>query len=842
MSLPVEQSLPEIKHVLNKYNTLVLQAPPGAGKTTRVPLALLNEPWLENKKILLLEPRRLAAKSCASHMASMLGEKVGQTVGYRIRLETKVGSDTWIEVITQGVFTRMIQGNPGLEDIGLVIFDEFHERSLQNDLGFALCNDAAQVFCDDLKILIMSATMDVSAVSSLMDDAHIVSSHGRQYDVNTIYRGPGTSGGHAVFSAQVCLMTIKKALEETQEDILVFLPGVGEIRKVQSLAEEAQWPGVLILPLYGNLSFDQQHKVFSPSNLGQRKIILATSIAETSITIDGIGVVIDSGLMRVPRFSPRTGMTHLETIPVSKATADQRQGRAGRLSNGVCYRLWSEYEHRLLKPFTPPQILSADLCSLVLELAAWGTTDPLQLKWIDSPDPVAFKQAQTLLISLGGLDQEGRITAHGKKMVRTGLHPRLAHMVIKSDEKGAGNFACLIAAILEERDILKPNQGMIDPDFRYRLEIMQTAINQRKKQVRQVFVKQNLVKKIIKTYSKIAASLSIKQGTIEDSDPGELLALAYPDRIAKKRVNFENRYLTALGKGASFFQPNSLSKSEYIVALHLDGKGKDAKIFLAVPISRESIEKEFSNQFETKKELVWDENRAAIKATEQVRYKKILIQESNLNKIDPEKAADLLLAQIQKRGLQSLPWTKKVISFKQRAVFLKKLNQYDKITDLSDSALLDRLDQWLKPFVYGISSLRQLEKIDFKSAFFSLLTWDEQQIIEKNAPTHLVVPSGSKLPLQYSSQGKILSSPVLKVRLQEIFSMISTPTIAGVPVTVHILSPASRPVQITNDLKSFWENTYQDVKKDLMGRYPKHYWPDDPFTALPTSRVRPKKS
>lgn len=845
MPLPVEKILPEIKKAFQEFRSVVLQAPPGAGKTTRVPLFLLEEPWLKGKKILLLEPRRLAARTCAAHMASIIKEPLGRTIGYRVRMEKKVSPETRLEVITQGVFVRKIQNDPGLEDTGLVIFDEFHERNLQSDLGFALCMDALDAFCDHLRVLVMSATMDTGAVSALMGDVPVITSSGRQYNVKTIYQKALEWNRHKVSMPRRCVRVIVQAVKTADKDILVFLPGAGEIQKVFSLLEQEALSGVEIMPLYGNLSHDQQSRVFLPLKQGRRKIVLATSIAETSLTIDGIGAVVDAGLMRLPRFSPKSGMTRLETVTVSKAAADQRRGRAGRISNGTCYRMWSEYEHGLLKPFTSPEILNADLCALGLELAAWGVSEPAQLKWLDLPDPAFFDQAKELLISLGAVDIAGQITPHGKQMVRAGLHPRLSHMIIKGEAKGLGYHACLVAALLEEQDIIRNDQEFYDPDFRLRLEILQAALRREKGWQKKSRVKEKVVRKILKTCKKIAGSFNIKALSGRDNDVCEnssgLLALAYPDRVAKKRKNSENNFLMASGKGAYFPAYNSISGSEYIVALHLDGKEKKSKIFLAAPISEQEIEDEFGSEFKSLNQLSWDERRNAVAAKRQTKFKNIVIREKRLSEIDPEHGADLLLEQVRKKGLGVLPWTKKAAGFRDRVVFLRRHERYSSLPDLSDTALEDKLDSWLKPFLTGIFSFKKLEQMDFNSAFFSMLTWDEQQRVEKNAPTHIVVPSGSKCPLQYRSQGLVLESPVLKVRLQEIFSMICSPEVAGVRVTIHILSPASRPVQITDDLESFWQNTYKDVKKDLMGRYPKHYWPEDPFKAIPTSRVRPEK-
>ena len=822
----------------------MVQAPPGAGKTTRVPLALADEPWLENKKIILLEPRRLAATSCAAHMANLLKEKVGQTIGYQIRLDRKIGPDTRIEVITEGIFTRKIQNDPCLEDVGLVIFDEFHERNIHSDLGLALCLESFEALRHDLRILVMSATMDVTAVSKLMDNAPIIVSKGKSFPVKTIYIPSHDMQNRAAPVETACAWAIKRALSETSKDLLVFLPGVREIKRLDSILEKNLDSAVHVFPLYGNLSQNIQAMAFHPSSHGERKIVLATSIAETSITIEGVGVVIDSGLMRVPRFSVQTGMSRLETLRVSKASADQRRGRAGRTGPGKCYRLWSEYDHGLLKAYTKPEILSVDLTGVALELAVWGVSDPGQLKWLDLPDEKSFDQAVNLLKTLGALDDQGRITPHGKKMASAGLHPRLAHMIIKADEKGHGFLACRIAAFLNERDFIRFDQNKVDPDIRLRLEIIEEFTMKKKKWQKDFKVNKGIIHRIIKTEKKMAKDFGIRFTKTDIEKAGTLLAHAYPDRIARKRDNKNNTFLLAAGKGAFFSGTNSVALNEYIVAVHLDGNPKNAKIFLAALYSKQDFEQDFCDGFKSVQTVSWDKKAGVVKATEETIFDRLVVQRRTISDIDPDMACDILMKEILRKGLAFLPWTKKLKSLKERAVFLKDTGGFPDLPDVSDKMLEEELTIWLKPFLLGVFSLKQIEKIDLKSAFLSLLTWKEQKTIEKNAPSHIMVPSGSKKPLKYSNENGLLDSPVLEVRLQEMFGSSSTPKIAGhtIPVTLHLLSPAGRPVQITKDLESFWKNTYKEVKKDLMGRYPKHFWPDDPLGAKPTNRVRPKRA
>ncbi|WP_457552639.1 ATP-dependent helicase HrpB [Desulfobacula sp.] len=842
-ALPIEKHIPDIKEALEISRCAVIQAPPGAGKTTRVPLALLDEPWLAGKKIILLEPRRLAAVSCAGHMAGLLKERVGQTIGYQIRLDRKISPMTRIEVITEGIFTRKIQGDPFLENVGLVIFDEFHERNIHSDLGLALCLETFEALRGDLCILVMSATMDVSAVSNLLGDAPIILSKGKSFPVETIYMPLISHQNRAAPIEMACFWAIQKALAEASGDILVFLPGIKEIRRLDSILMKNLDSKVHVYLLYGNLSQKEQSNAFLPSSLGERKIVLATSIAETSITIDGVGIVIDSGLMRVPRFSLQTGMSLLSTLSVSKAAADQRRGRAGRTAPGRCYRLWSEYDNSLLKAFTRPEILSIDLSRVVLELAAWGVSDPKQLKWLDLPDKKFFDSAKNLLKNLEALDKKGHITLHGKKMAAAGLHPRISHMIIKADEKGQGLLACRIAAILNERDIIHFGKQRVDPDIRLRLEIIDTMTHKKKIWQKEFNINKDIIHRIIKSEKKMAGDFGIKPTKINSEKAGALLAYAYPDRIAQKRNKKDNTFVMASGKGAFFTAANDVSINDYIVAVHLDGNPSNAKIFLAAPYSKKDLKTDFCDAFQTLHTLEWDKKINAIKSKEKIIFASLIVEQRTLSDIDQDMACDILIKQIQRAGLRLLPWTQKIESVKQRAQFLKGTGRFEALPDVSDTTLEKQIEAWLKPFLKGIFSLKQLEKMDLKSAFLSLLTWEQRQTIEEMAPTHIMVPSGSKKPLKYHCENGLLDSPVLEVRLQEMFGLCSTPKIAGltIPVTLHLLSPAGRPVQVTKDLESFWKNIYKDVKKDLMGRYPKHFWPDDPLKAIPTNRVRPKK-
>ena len=862
--LPVTLVIPDLIQALASERRAVLQAPPGAGKTTFVPLALLDQPWLGGKKIVMLEPRRLAAKACAAHMAGMLGELPGQTVGYQIRMERCIGPGTRIEVITEGILTRRIQADPSLEGVGLVIFDEFHERHIHSDLGLAFCLEAAEVFNPDLRILVMSATMDTAAMSTLMDNAPILSSQGRTYPVVTHYlpleaaaparRNPYQSQDRYRGIRSACLLAVEKGLSEESGDILIFLPGVREIRNLARELENLlplnqpgqDGPKILILPLYGNLSRTDQAIAIAPSLPGRRKIVLATAIAETSLTIEGVRVVVDTGLMRVPRFSPGTGMGQLDTIFVSRASADQRRGRAGRTGPGVCYRIWDEHQTQGLIPFNRPEILSADLTSLVLELAQWGVSDPKALKWLDLPPETSFDHAKALLTKLKGVDTQGRITPHGRRLLSAGVHPRLAHMILRADQMGQGRLACRLAALLGERDIFL---GGFDPDIRLRLEVLSSLSSGRsssrcskKGEGKATSFNESLARTILKNAAKIERDLNINSAGTNMELSGSVLAFAWPGRVAKKRNNKDPSFLMASGSGAFFRSANSLSFLSYIVAVHLDGNPRNAGIFLAAPYSEKDLEQDFKDQIKTREECVWNKQIRSVQAVLKTCYGKLVIREKTVETPNLEAVRAGMIQGILETGLDILPWTKKLRHFQERAVFLKNCGHFPGLPDLSDIALSANLAQWLGPFLDHVHSAAGLKQVDLSSALTSLLTWEEQQTLHIHAPTHVTVPSGSRISLQYRDDNGSLKSPILAVRLQEMFGLTKSPAIARgrIPITLHLLSPAGRPVQITQDLESFWENTYQAVKKDLMGRYPKHYWPEDPFSALATHRVKPR--
>ncbi len=808
-SLPVDEALPRLNSALSERNAAVLVAPPGAGKTTRVPLALLDAAWLKGRKIIMQEPRRLAARAAARRMAATLGEPVGETVGYRVRLDSKVGPRTRIEVVTDGLFLRLLQDDPSLESVGCVIFDELHERGLESDLAFALVRESQGALREDLRVIAMSATLDPGPVSQRLGDrsggAPVIESAGRMFPVETRYleREPSGRIEDTVASA------VRAAMAAESGSALVFLPGVGEIRRIE---ERLGGLGATIdvAPLYGDLSPGEQDRAISPSPAGRRKVVLATSIAETSLTIEGVRLVIDCGLMRVPRFSPRSGMTRLETVRVSQASADQRRGRAGRLEPGICYRLWPEELQRGLLPFTPPEILDADLAPLALELAAWGVGDAATLPWLTPPPAASLATARALLLDLGAIDATGAITPHGRTMARLGQHPRLAHLVIKGRELGQGRVAALLAAILSERDFLRLPAGQRDADLRHRIDLA-------------------LAGKAPRQIGEMARRLTPGDARKERPDvatTGALLALAYPDRIGRRRAGAAGRYLLSGGRGAALPEGDPMSNEEFLVVADLDGSAQDARIFLAASITTAEIEELYGERIVDEEIVEWRDN---LVARRRRRLGALVLEDKPINKPDPEKVKAAMLAGLRQRAL---PWTDELSDWRQRIAFLRQLDP--SWPDLSDETLLASLDDWLAPFVDGAA-----RRIDFASAIRTLVPWEQQRQLDKLAPTHIEVPSGSRVPIDYSNPAE----PTLSVRLQEMFGLTDTPRIAGgkVAVTIHLLSPARRPMQVTRDLASFWKNAYRDVKAELKGRYPKHYWPDDPLIAEPTARVRPRR-
>lgn len=836
--LPIEEVIPQIRLALANEGRAVLEAPPGAGKTTMVPLALLEEEWMAGRRLIMLEPRRLAARAAATRMASLLNEDAGKTVGYRTRLDSRVGPDTKIEVVTEGILTRYLQDDPALENAACVIFDEFHERSLQADLGLALCLEARSVFREDLRLLVMSATLDGQEVSALLGGAPIIKSEGRIFPVAVQYkdenrptaaRATGLTGPEFISTVANAVLS---ALRDEEGSILVFLPGTGEIRRVEARLREKTLPtDTDLVPLYGDLSRQEQDAAIRPSIPGRRKVVLATSIAETSITIDGVRVVIDSGLKRVPRFSPATGMGTLETIRVTRDSAEQRKGRAGRTGPGVCIRLWTEAENAGLREKGTPEILEADLAPLALELASWGIDDPDSLNWLDSPPEASFDQARDVLISLGALDRDGRATSHGREIARLPLHPRLGHMAVKGRELGLGGLACVMAALLEERDILKFSADEKDADLRTRIEALLGRGSSGGT------LDRALCERVRASARQLEKRLNIKDHKMDVDRAGMLLALAYPDRIGKKREGQAGRFLLTSGRGAFFRGQTSLASEEYIVAASLDGGEREARVHLAAPVEEAELERDFADDIEEKEIVEWDDSAHGVAAKKQRRLWALVLKDERLKEPPASMVRAALLEGIRKQGLRVLPWDRISEALRERVNFLHKVSDKTgaSFPELSDNFLLEKLEDWLGPYVEGMTRLEHLKKLDLRAALSGLLDWEKQKALDSLAPTHITVPTGSRIHVDYGAE-----RPFLAVRLQEMFGLAKTPSVAGgkVPLVIHLLSPAGRPLQVTDDLAGFWARSYELVKKEIKGRYPKHHWPDNPMEAEPTRRAK----
>jgi ATP-dependent helicase HrpB len=826
MPLPIESAIPALRTALAAHRAAVLEAPPGAGKTTRVPLALLDEEWLRGRRIVMLEPRRLAARAAASRMASTLGERIGETVGYRIRRETRVGPSTRIEVVTEGILTRMLQHDLSLEGIGLVIFDEFHERSIVGDTGLALTLAASELLRDDLRILVMSATLDGQRVATLIGDAPVIRSEGRSFPVTTRH-APSRDGVR--LDAHVAGV-VRDALAAESGSILVFLPGAGDINRTAERLAGAVTADVTVYPLHGSMAADQQDAAIAPARLGERKVVLATSIAETSLTIDGIRVVVDSGAMRIPRFSPRTGMTRLETVRVSRASADQRRGRAGRLEPGICIRCWSAAEDAGLVPFTRPEILDADLASLALDLAAAGFADPAELRWLDPPPAAAFAQGQELLRLHGALDLHHRITSHGTAMVELGAAPRLAHMLVRAREAGPRSIAtaCALVALLEERDILRGNGSAPPADVTLRLDAIGRDVDSM--QLAGATLDRGAASRVRESAREWERRVAVARGSRtgdEDLDAGLLLALAYPDRVARRR-DAPGRFLLRNGRGATLSADDPLAHAEWIVAAAIDDAGRDGRVTLAAPLDISELIARAPEQVTTSDEIIWSDELRGVVARRRTMLGALVLREAAHTNPDPERVGIALRTGIGRIGIDALPWGD-AAAVRARLAFL---NHHDPSwPDMSAAALAERLDEWLGPELAGVRNFDQLAAIDMKSALLRMLDWEQRRALDQLAPERIDVPSGSRVSVDYSDP----AAPVVAVRLQEVFGMTATPAILGgrVPVTMHLLSPARRPVQVTRDLASFWANGYFDVRKDLRGRYPKHHWPDNPLEAEP---------
>ncbi|MET0337447.1 MAG: ATP-dependent helicase HrpB [Caulobacter sp.] len=810
--LPIEEVLPRLQATLRDTCAAVLVAPPGAGKTTRVPLALLDQPWVGDGKIILLEPRRLAARAAAERMAQSLSQPVGETVGYRVRLQSKVSARTRIEVVTEGVFTRMILDDPGLDGVAAVLFDEFHERSLDADLGLALARDSQGLLRDDLRVLVMSATLDGARIAAHLGDAPIVESEGRMFPVDTRYLGRDDR----LRLEERVARAVERALQEEGGSVLVFLPGQGEIRRAETLLKERlRRPDVDVAPLYGALDPAVQDKAIAPAAPGRRKVVLATSIAETSLTIQGVRVVIDCGLARVPRFDPASGLTRLDTVRVSRAAADQRRGRAGRTEPGVCYRLWDEAETRALPAFGRPEILDADLSSLALDLARWGARNPEGLTFLDAPPAAAFNEARSLLRRLNALDDDGALTPHGERLGDLPLAPRLAHMILRAAASGQADRAALIAAVLSEQAL-----GGRDVDLRHRLEAVKRDGGPRARDA----------KTLAARWARAAGRTS---GAAPLSD-ALLLAEAYPERVARARGP-SGEFQLANGRGVYLEATDALARDKWLAVGELGGGDARDRILLAAPLDEAALRDAFADRLVAEDRLEPDA-KGRVRARRLLRLGKLVVEERLIEKPDPALIAKALMDKVRSEGLSALKFGEASDAFREQAAFLRALD--DAWPNLSEAALIEQLDDWLAPLLAGKSSLGDLSDHALADALKTLVPWDVQRRMDAAAPSRWTAPTGNAFRIDYAAEG----GPRVDVRVQELFGLSIHPAIAGgrVPLTLSLLSPAHRPIQITKDLPGFWAGSWKAVKSEMKGRYPRHVWPDDPANTAPTARAKPR--
>jgi ATP-dependent helicase HrpB len=847
-TLPILEALPALRAALAAGPAAVLEAPPGAGKSTVVPLALLDEPWVRGRKILMLEPRRLAARAVAQRMAETLGETVGMTVGHRMRLDTRVGPHTRIEVVTEGVLTRMLQSDPALEGVAAVLFDEFHERSLQADTGLALCLDARATLGTDLRIVVMSATLDGAAVSALLTratgaTAPVVTAAGRMYPVAVRYVGramPVLPGGDES-PERLLALAVQRALHECEGDVLAFLPGAGEIRRALAMLEgmpEVKG-SVALLPLYGELPPAEQARALAPDPGGRRRVVLATNIAETSLTLPGVRAVVDSGLVRRAAFDPVTGMSRLETRRISRAAADQRAGRAGRVAEGACYRLWSEGAQRSLAAQTPPEIVEADLAPLALDLAEWGADQAMTLPWLDVPPAPMLDSARDLLQRLGALDDARRITAHGRALARLPTHPRLAHLLLEARRRGESRLGAQLAAVLGERDLLRGRPGEArDADVLARLDLVlgrgRGAGDLDPGAVARV-------RRNAELFERRLVDRRPAEGPTVDPRPSlgaaGLLACAYPDRIGRRRTGDAPRFLLANGRGAAFAHVDRLGRSEFIVALDLDDRDREARILLAAALDRATLEAAADGRLRREVEVAWSSQDEAVVAREVERIDGLVIAEKPLPRVPPEAALAAMQEGLRQLGVDVLPWTDEARAFCARVELARRsaLPGTGDWPDFSAAALAADYD-WLEPWLEGITRRSHLARLPVMDALRLRLGADRCRRLEDWLPSHLTVPTGSRIRIDYLDD----LAPCASMRMQEVFGMATTPRLADgrLPVTFKLLSPAQRPLQVTADLASFWRNAYVEVRKDMRGRYPRHYWPEDPLQAEPVRGIR----
>ena len=816
IDLPVTEIISYVREQLAQQNTLIVNAPPGAGKSTLLPLALLDQPWLNGKKIIMLEPRRLAAKTIAARMASLLDDDIGKTVGYRIRFENRVGANTIIEVVTEGILTRMLQSDNALEDVGLVIFDEFHERSLNADLAMALCREAQQVLRPDLRIMIMSATLNMPQLTKLLN-APVAVSEGKQYPVEVIYNGDADE----TLLPELTARTVMKALQEHDGDALVFLPGEGEIKKCEELLK-GQAVDICIHPLYGQLPPQEQFLAIMPNKFGKRKIVLATSIAETSLTIEGIRIVVDSGFGRTSRFDSKSGLSRLETLRISKDSADQRAGRAGRLSSGVCYRMWTKATHERLAEHRVPEIMEADLASLVLDMAQWGVSNIQSLTWLTPPPKIALAQATETLHQLNALENN-KITEHGKQIHRLACHPRIAHMLLMASDDITIKLATDIAAVLEERDPLPRDSGI---DINLRVEALRRA------RMNNSLGRFARIEKVASSYRKML-NVEMDNGAVDVFETGLLLAYAYPERIAFARPGNNAQFQLANGKYAMVGHKDDLSHEPWLAVAHMDLRDGLGKIFLAAPLNP----KDLLPMVKEQELILWDTRKGGIIATKELKIGSLVLQSKTITSPNEELVTEAICNAIKTEGENLLNFDESMVQLQNRILSLRLWNPDESWPDVSTSVLLNYNKEWLGPYIKAIKKPDDLKKINLVEALYHSLDWEKQQALNVLAPQKLEVPSGSNISIQYFSNGAV---PVLSVRLQEVFGLSDTPIINNgkTKVVMHLLSPGYKPVQVTSDLNSFWNNLYFEVKKELQRRYPKHAWPDDPWTAPAVAKGR----
>ncbi len=846
--LPIDDALPALRSALAAHSNAVLVAPPGAGKTTRAPLALLDEPWAKGRRLILLEPRRLAARAAAARMAATLGEKIGETIGLRVRLTSLTSKRTRIEVVTEGVFTRMILADPALEGVAAVLFDEFHERSLDADLGLALALDAQQGLREDLRLLVMSATLDGARVRALLgrsshNQAPLIESKGRAFPVATRYVGRDPT---ARIEDDVARVTLD-AFNRESGSILVFLPGQGEIRRVAEILEaRIRSPDVDIAPLYGALDSRAQDLAIAPAPAGRRKIVLATSIAETSLTIQGVRVVVDSGLMRVPVYEPDVGLTRLETVRVSRANADQRSGRAGRTEPGVCYRLWEEAANGGLQPYAAPEILSADLSGLTLDCALWGVADPGKLAFLDPPPRAALKEARALLTAIGAVDGDGRITEEGRAIASLALPPRLARMVVDAAREGEAKIASEIAVVLTERGL-----GGDGVDLATRIEAFRRDRSQRaddaRRLARGLAARADALIRPSATFSQREKGSPPSPSGRGAGGEGALLASAYPDRIAvAHRASRDARPSTGYGRRGEFLMANGraaaleahdpLAGEPFLAIGEIAGRAASARILMAAALTLDDIERIAGASIETADELIFDRASASLRARRRRRLGALILAEQALSVPQNDAAALALARGVLSLGVARLPWTRALRQRRDRVMFLRRA-EGEAWPDLSDGALAAD-PSWLAPFLAGKTKRDEIGADDLASALDAALPWGLARRLSDEAPTHFQAPTGTATPIDYEAEG----GPAIALRVQELFGLNEHPSLAGgrIPLTLHLLSPANRPIQITRDLPGFWRGSWAAVRSDLRGRYPRHFWPEDPAAAQPTSRAKPK--